>query len=111
MKVHESVYLPYLYQVENVEGVGSLPGYEEGVFTVQDVSSALAVEAAGIQAGDLSWISVPLREEKACLPRKKVLARDASENKIALIADNLGRCAACGCALFRLGCNREKTGY
>lgn len=94
VKVHDSVYLPYLYQVENVEGIGSLPGYEEGAFVVQDASSALAVEAAGIQDRDfvMDICAAPggksmLAAEKA----KKVLARDVSENKIALIADNLER--------------------
>jgi len=43
--------LSYAKTAENVEGVSSLPGYEEGFFWVQDVSSMLAVEAAGITPG------------------------------------------------------------
>lgn len=41
-------YLSCAYELENVENVRGLPGYEEGLFLVQDVSSMLAVEAAGI---------------------------------------------------------------
>lgn len=47
-----SPYLPGLYTLEKCAGVGNLPGFEEGCLTVQDVSSALAVEAAGIKKSD-----------------------------------------------------------
>lgn len=39
------------YELENCEGVARLPGFAEGLFYVQDVSSMLAVEAAGIRPG------------------------------------------------------------
>lgn len=42
---------PGAYELENCEGVASLPGFAEGLFYVQDISSMLAVEAAGIQPG------------------------------------------------------------
>lgn len=45
-------YLPYAVTVEKSEGIRSLQGYEEGKFAVQDVSSMLVVEAAGIKEGD-----------------------------------------------------------
>ncbi len=92
--VQKSVYLPYLYTLENVEGIGKLPGYVEGAFTVQDVSSALAVEAAGIQSGDFVMDICAAPGGKSMLAAElggKVLARDVSENKTALIADNLER--------------------
>lgn len=41
-------YLAYAYQLANVEGIKSLPGYEEGYFMVQDVSSMFVTEAAGV---------------------------------------------------------------
>ncbi len=47
-----SPYLPYAATVENAEGIRSLAGYAEGAFAVQDVSSMLVVEAAGIRPGD-----------------------------------------------------------
>lgn len=49
--VKEHPYLPYAVQVEKAEGVKHLKGYDEGLFMVQDISSMLAVEAAGIQKG------------------------------------------------------------
>lgn len=42
---------PGAYELENCEGVANLPGFAEGLFYAQDVSSMLAVEAAGIRAG------------------------------------------------------------
>ncbi len=45
-------YLPYAASVEKAEGIRSLEGYAEGAFAVQDVSSMLVIEAAGIRAGD-----------------------------------------------------------
>ncbi len=48
VKVQEHPYLSYAYRLWNTEGVRSLPGYGEGIFTVQDVSSMLVAEAAGI---------------------------------------------------------------
>ena len=44
-------YLPYAVTVEKSEGIRNLQGYEEGRFAVQDVSSMLVVEAAGIREG------------------------------------------------------------
>ena len=38
--------------VDNVESISSLPGFTEGRFTVQDVSSVLSVMAAGVKAGE-----------------------------------------------------------
>lgn len=98
-KATQSTYLPYVYRVEGVESVSSLPGFEEGAFTVQDVSSALAVEAADIQPGDfvMDLCAAPggksiLASEKAIGGR--VLARDISENKTSIIEENVERLQA-----------------
>lgn len=97
IKVTPSPYLEYAFLLEKVEGIASLPGYEEGAFTVQDVSSMLAVEAAGIKSTDfvLDICAAPggkslLAAEKA----KKVLARDVSFDKLALIEENAERMQA-----------------
>jgi len=50
--VRQHPYLPYAVEVEKTEGIGSLEGYGQGAFAVQDVSSMLVVETAGIRAGD-----------------------------------------------------------
>lgn len=93
-KVSQSAYLPYVYLVENVEGIASLTGFEEGIFTVQDISSALAVEAAGIRKTDtvIDICAAPggktmLAAEKAA----RVISRDLSETKVSLIEENLRR--------------------
>ena len=97
IKVAPSPYLEYAFLLEKVEGIALLPGYEEGAFTVQDVSSMLAVEAAGIKSTDfvLDICAAPggkslLAAEKA----KKVLARDVSFDKLALIEENAERMQA-----------------
>lgn len=95
--IRQSQYLPYVYIVNNVEGVSTLPGFEEGAFTVQDISSALAVEAAGIKETDfvMDICGAPggksmLAAEKAA----KVLSRDVSDSKVAMIEENLTRMQA-----------------
>ena len=92
-----SEYLPYVYTAEHLEGVQSLPGFEKGIFTVQDVSSVLSVEAAGITKKDfvVDVCAAPggktiLAAEKA----DKVLARDVSEHKCDLIEENIARMQA-----------------
>ncbi len=46
------LYLPYAAEIEKADGIRRMAGYEEGLFAVQDVSSMLVVEAAGIRPGD-----------------------------------------------------------
>lgn len=50
--VREHPYHPCAVTVQGAEGIHRLAGYAEGLFAVQDVSSILAVEAAGIAFGD-----------------------------------------------------------
>lgn len=52
VKVHRHPYLPYAVELQGAAGIGSLAGYGTGAFAVQDVSSMLVVEAAGIRPGD-----------------------------------------------------------
>lgn len=93
-KVTKNPYLPYVYQLEDVESISALPGFDEGAFTVQDVSSAMAVEAADIQPGDfvMDICAAPggksiLAAEKA----NKVLSRDVSQAKTSIIEENIQR--------------------
>lgn len=97
VQVRRSGYLPWLYMVDHAEGIHMLPGFSEGAFTVQDVSSALAVEAAGIQNGDFVMDICAAPGGKSILASEKagkVLARDVSESKIFLIEENLTRMQA-----------------
>lgn len=95
--LQESAYLPYVYTVAHTDNISQLPGFAEGKFTVQDISSVLAVEAAGIQADDfvMDVCAAPggksiLAAEKA----KSVLARDVSLEKTAYIEENAMRMKA-----------------
>lgn len=51
VKITQHPYLPYAVQIEKAEGLKRMPGYDKGLFAVQDVSSMLVVEAAGIKTG------------------------------------------------------------
>lgn len=95
--LHQSRYLPYVYGLEGANGISWLPGFSEGMVTVQDVSSALAVEAAEISEGDfvVDVCAAPggkslLAAEKAA----KVLARDRTEEKAELIRQAADRMRA-----------------
>lgn len=50
--VKEHPYHPCAVTVQGAAGIRKLAGYDEGLFAVQDVSSILAVETAGITPGD-----------------------------------------------------------
>lgn len=92
--------LPYLYMVENTENIAQLPGFAEGKFVVQDASSAMAVEAAGIRRGDVVLDICAAPGGKSLLAAEKagetgsVHARDVSEYKCDLIRENRERMAA-----------------
>lgn len=87
-------YLPYAYRLTHLEGVQHLPGFSEGLFTVQDVSSMLSVECAGIREGDfvLDVCAAPGGKSTFAAQKVKetgkVLARDISEEKAAMIEEN-----------------------
>lgn len=95
--LHQSSYLPYVFSLEGADGINWIPGFSQGQVTVQDVSSALAVEAAGIRKGDfvVDVCAAPggkslLAAEKAA----KVLSRDRTEEKAELIRQAAGRMRA-----------------
>lgn len=90
-------YLSYAYSLEHVEGVRNIPGFDEGAFTVQDVSSMLCIECAGIKKGSfvVDVCAAPGGKsthgaEKAG-KKGRVVARDISEEKVDLIRENAER--------------------
>ena len=87
----------YARQLLKTEGIASLPGYEEGAFTVQDISSMLAVEAALIGKEDFVVDICAAPGGKSLLAAEKaaqVLSRDVSEAKLSLIEENAERMQA-----------------
>lgn len=94
VRVTQSEYLDYACYLEGVLGVTGLAGYEEGAFAVQDVSSMLCVEAAGLREGDRVMDVCAAPGGKALLAAQKaahVLARDVSEHKLLRIRENACR--------------------
>lgn len=92
--------LRYVFSAEGIKGLKHLKGYYEGLFTVQDISSCLAIEAAGIKQGDcvIDVCAAPggksiLASEKAG-ENGKVFSFDLSEDKIPLIKENARRMKA-----------------
>lgn len=91
VKVNANTLLPYMYTLENVDGVTGLDGFSEGAFTVQDVSSALSVEAARIQPTDVCVDVCAAPGGKTMLAAEKaarVLSRDVTEHKVEYIREN-----------------------
>ena len=52
VKAKQHPYLPYAYQLWGTDNLRNLPGFGEGQFTVQDVSSMLVGEIAGLTGGE-----------------------------------------------------------
>ena len=97
MEMTRSAYLPYLYLTGGyTENLANLPAFALGKCTVQDVSSALAVEAAGVKDGDFVVDVCAAPGGKSILAAEKagsgrVLARDISEEKRSITEENIGR--------------------
>ncbi|MBR1471462.1 MAG: 16S rRNA (cytosine(967)-C(5))-methyltransferase RsmB [Lachnospiraceae bacterium] len=97
IEVLKSPYQPGVYQLENVPGVERLEGFAQGAFTVQDVSSMLAVCAAGIQKGDtvVDVCAAPggksMLAAEQCGRDGKVYAFDLTEHKVEQIRENAAR--------------------
>lgn len=96
-ELEQSRYLPYVYYLKGAQGVSRLPGFDRGMFTVQDVSSALAVEAAGIRKEDFVIDVCGAPGGKSLLAAEKagrVLSRDRTEEKAELIREAARRMRA-----------------
>lgn len=97
VKTLKSQYYDRAIHLSNVGGVENLPGFMEGAFYVQDLSSMMAVLAAGIKEGDfvLDVCAAPggktmFASEKA-KKAGKVVARDVTEHKTSLLLENAER--------------------
>ena len=92
-------YLPYAYMLQKSDGVASLPGFAQGMFAVQDVSSMLVTECAldAAQKTDflLDVCAAPggkaVHAAERLAGRGRVEARDISESKTGLILENARR--------------------
>lgn len=103
IQVNAHPYHTNAFTLAGTEGIRNLPGYEEGIFTVQDVSSMLAVEAAGM--GEMPDKPEGLLAVDVCAApggksmhlaeklgkRGTIRSRDLTEYKVSLIRDNIER--------------------
>ena len=95
--IRKSSLLPYAYELAHTDNIQYLAGYEEGMWMVQDLSSMLVTQAAGIQKGDrvIDVCSAPggkaLHAAAKLSGTGSVLARDVSEAKCDLIRENAAR--------------------
>ena len=87
--------LPYAFSIENYDHLTTLQSFREGRFYVQDVSSMMVVERAGIEAAQtvLDVCAAPggksLHAAEKMQKTGRVLARDLTEEKVAIIRDNI----------------------
>lgn len=85
------------YTISGFDYLESVDAFLNGCITVQDVSSMLAVKAAGVKAGDevIDVCAAPggksLMAAEALNGRGHITARDLTEDKIALIEENIDR--------------------
>ncbi|MDR0948222.1 MAG: 16S rRNA (cytosine(967)-C(5))-methyltransferase RsmB [Lachnospiraceae bacterium] len=92
--IQRGAYVPHCYELTHLFGVDALPGFLEGAFYVQDQSSALAVQAAGIRPGDLVVDICAAPGGKtiaAAMLGARVLSRDVSDRKIQRLQENITR--------------------
>ncbi len=98
--VKKSVALPFAWYLEKAEGLRNFTAFQNGKFTVQDISSMLAVQAAGISPGDyvIDTCAAPggkmLFASELTGADGRVLARDVSERKLLLMEENKNRMQA-----------------
>lgn len=89
--------LPYALELEKTDNIRYLPGFKEGEYTVQDVSSMLVMEIAAPENRQtvVDVCAAPggksMHAAQMVFPDGKVFSRDVSDRKIELIEENAER--------------------
>lgn len=97
IKVSAGIYDDKALRIHGYDFIRKVPGYRQGLFTVQDESSMCAVRALGIRPGEtvLDVCAAPGGKTTAaaeCLRQTgTVYAMDKTEDKTALIEENVER--------------------
>ena len=92
--VEDSEYLSYAFKIKNYDYLEKLESFQQGHFTVQDVSSMLVCQVAGIHTGDyvVDLCAAPGGKAlHAAQTARIVSARDLTQYKVNLIRDNITR--------------------
>jgi 16S rRNA (cytosine967-C5)-methyltransferase len=92
--VEDSEYLKYAFKIRNYDYLEKSDAFQQGLFAIQDVSSMLVCEVAGIRNTDfvLDLCAAPGGKTlHAAQHARKVLARDLTEYKIKLVEENITR--------------------
>lgn len=92
--VTQSEYLNYAFKIKDYDYLDGLEAFKIGLFTVQDVSSMLVCEVAGIKEQDFVVDVCAAPGGKALHAAEKaasVLAKDLTEYKIHFIEENINR--------------------
>lgn len=99
-RISKHPYLDYVYTTDRADIVASSTYFRDGAITIQDISSVMAVELAGIKAGDyvIDMCAAPggksVHASLKCGPNGHVEARELQANKLHLIEENAARMKA-----------------
>lgn len=98
--VRKGHYLPYCYELTGTDSISKLPGYREGFWTVQDESSMMVAEAAGLTGGETVYdvCAAPGGKATHCAGKLLAIAEtgtvhafDLSKGKVTLIEKSARR--------------------
>lgn len=81
VSVRKGHYLPYCYELTGTDSISKLPGYREGFWTVQDESSMMVAEAAGLAGGETVYdvCAAPGGKATHCAAKLLAMAEAAQE--------------------------------
>ena len=92
--MEDSIYLDYAFKISDYDYLDKLETFRQGRFTIQDVSSMLVCQVAGIEEKDfvIDVCAAPGGKALHAAERAaKVSARDLSDYKVKLIEENILR--------------------
>lgn len=95
--VAQHPYLPYAFEISGYDYLGELQSFQNGEFSVQDISSMLVSELANLESGDyvMDVCAAPGGKSLHMAEKLKgtghVEARDLTAYKVSLIEENIRR--------------------
>ena len=93
----QNPWVPEAFELKGLDYLGALPEFNEGLCTVQDVSSMLVAKAAGVQPDNyvIDVCAAPggksIHISEMLGDAGKIIARDLTWNKVDLIEENIER--------------------